>query len=140
MSRLVPLTKVVIAGNKGGTGKTTIAALLTEYLTYQGKRVNLIDTDPNQVLYLTEDMVGPPYDADNLDTRGFANMKLGQFDRAIADYSDALDSDPKLATSIYGRGIARLKKGDRRGSADIASAQAIKSDIAEEFTRYGLRP
>jgi len=50
MSRLVPLTKIVITGNKGGTGKTTIAALLTEYLAYRGKRVNLIDTDPNQAL------------------------------------------------------------------------------------------
>jgi len=50
MSRLVPLTKIVITGNKGGTGKTTIAALLTEYLTYQKKKVNLIDTDPNQAL------------------------------------------------------------------------------------------
>ncbi|CAI2180943.1 665_t:CDS:2 [Funneliformis geosporum] len=39
MSRLVmPLTKIVITGNKGGTGKTTIAALLTEYLTSQNKK------------------------------------------------------------------------------------------------------
>ena len=50
MSRPVPLIKIVITGNKGGTGKTTIAALLTEYLTYQKKKVNLIDTDPNQAL------------------------------------------------------------------------------------------
>ena len=50
MSRPVSLTKIVITGNKGGTGKTTIAALLTEYLTYQKKKVNLIDTDPNQAL------------------------------------------------------------------------------------------
>jgi cellulose biosynthesis protein BcsQ len=48
MSRLVPLIKIVITGNKGGTGKTTIAALLTEYLNYQKKRVNLIDTDPQR--------------------------------------------------------------------------------------------
>ena len=27
---------------------------------------NHIQTDPNQLLYLTEDMVGPPYDADNM--------------------------------------------------------------------------
>jgi MinD-like ATPase involved in chromosome partitioning or flagellar assembly len=48
MSRLVPLIKIVITGNKGGTGKTTIAALLAEYLIYQKKKVNLIDADPNQ--------------------------------------------------------------------------------------------
>jgi len=50
MSRPVSLTTIVITGNKGGTGKTTIAALLAEYLTYQKKKVNLIDTDPNQAL------------------------------------------------------------------------------------------
>ncbi|RHZ35891.1 ParA family protein [endosymbiont GvMRE of Glomus versiforme] len=51
MSRLVmPLTKIVITGNKGGTGKTTIAALLAEYLNHQNKKVQLIDTDPNQAL------------------------------------------------------------------------------------------
>ena len=44
LSRPVSLTKIVITGNKGGTGKTTIAALLAEYLTYQKKKVNLIDT------------------------------------------------------------------------------------------------
>jgi len=51
MSRPVSsLTKIVITGNKGGTGKTTISALLAEYLNYQKKKVNLIDTDPNQAL------------------------------------------------------------------------------------------
>src|ERR1043166_3650640 len=54
MSRLVmpKLTKIVITGNKGGTGKTTIAALLADYLLFQNqkKKVNLIDTDPNQAL------------------------------------------------------------------------------------------
>jgi cellulose biosynthesis protein BcsQ len=47
MSKLI---KVVITGNKGGTGKTTLTALLTEYLTYQKKKVNLIDSDANQAL------------------------------------------------------------------------------------------
>lgn len=51
MSRPVPLTKIVLTGNKGGTGKTTITALLAEYLIYQGQKVNLIDTDPNQALH-----------------------------------------------------------------------------------------
>ena len=50
MSRPVSLIKIVITGNKGGTGKTTIAALLAEYLNYQNKKVQLIDTDPNQAL------------------------------------------------------------------------------------------
>jgi tetratricopeptide (TPR) repeat protein len=80
-----------------------------------------------------------PYDADYLDTRGFVNLKLGQLDRAVADYSDALDINPKLSSSLYGRGLARQKKGDKRGSADIAAAKAINADIAAVFARYGVK-
>ncbi|CAG8508113.1 22671_t:CDS:2, partial [Racocetra persica] len=45
---LMDCYRQIITGNKGGTGKTTIAALLAEYLIYQKKKVNLIDADPNQ--------------------------------------------------------------------------------------------
>jgi tetratricopeptide (TPR) repeat protein len=81
-----------------------------------------------------------PDAADVLDTRGFVQLKLGQTDSAIKDYDAALKIDPKLAGSLYGRGLAKARKGDRNGSsADIAAAKAIKSDIAEEFARYGVR-
>ena len=78
---------------------------------------------------------------DVLDTRGFVNLKLNQFDNAIKDYDAALKGDPKLAGSLYGRGLAKLRKGDRNGgTADIDAAKGIKADIAEEFARYGLKP
>jgi len=79
--------------------------------------------------------------AEVLDTRGFVYLKLGQSDNAIKDFDAALKGDPKLAGSLYGRGLAKLRKGDRNGgSTDMAAAKAIKSDIAEEFSRYGLKP
>ena len=82
-----------------------------------------------------------PDAADVLDTRGFVQLKLGQTDNAIKDFDAALKIDPKLAGSLYGRGLAKARKGDRGGaSTDIAAAKAIKSDIGEEFARYGLRP
>jgi tetratricopeptide (TPR) repeat protein len=37
-----------------------------------------------------------PNDARNLDTRGFANFKLGEHNHAIADYDAALKIDPRL--------------------------------------------
>jgi hypothetical protein len=44
------------------------------------------------------------------------------------------------AGMLYGRGLAKARKGDRNGgTADIATAKAIKSDIADEFARYGLK-
>jgi tetratricopeptide (TPR) repeat protein len=43
-------------------------------------------------------------------------MKMGQFDTAIDDYNSALRFEPKLASALYGRGLAKLKKGDNVGS------------------------
>ena len=42
------IRKIVVTNEKGGTGKSTLACLLVEYLTHQKKKVQLIDTDPIQ--------------------------------------------------------------------------------------------
>ncbi len=79
--------------------------------------------------------------SDVLDTRGFVYLKLNQIDNAMKDYDAALKLDPKLAGALYGRGIARTRKGDKNGgTTDINAAKAIRADIAEEFARYGLKP
>ena len=49
--------------------------------------------------------------ADVLDTRGFVYLKLGQTDNAIKDFDAALKGDPKLAGSLYGRGLAKTPQG-----------------------------
>ena len=91
-------------------------------------------TDCNAALKIKPDA------ADVLDTRGFVYLKLGQTENAIKDYDAALKLNPKLAGSLYGRGLAKTRKGDRNGgTADVMLAKSIKSDIAEEFARYGLR-
>ena len=65
---------------------------------------------------------------------------MGQFDSAIADYSSALRLKPKLASALYGRGLAKLKKGDAAGgNADLAAAKAINATIADDFAHYGVR-
>ena len=75
-----------------------------------------------------------------VDSRAFTYLKMRQWDSAIADYDSALRHDPKMATSLYGRGLARVNKGDRSGrNADIAAAKAIKPAIAEEFAHYGVQ-
>jgi hypothetical protein len=51
----------------------------------------------------------------------------------------ALRIDPKLANALYGRGLAKLRRGETSsGAEDIAAAKAL-IDIAEEFARYGVR-
>jgi len=59
-------------------------------------------------------------------------------DWALADHFQRCVS-PKIASALYGRGLARMKKGDRAaGEADFTAAKALKSDIVAEFSRYGV--
>jgi len=79
-------------------------------------------------------------DAATYDSRGLVYLKLGQYDMAIEDYSSALRLEPGMASALYGRGMARLKKGERAaGEADIATAKALKATIITDFSRYGIQ-
>ena len=65
---------------------------------------------------------------------------MGEWVSAIDDFSSALQLEPKLASSLYGRGLAKLKRGDPTGgNADVAAAKEIEADIAEQFVRYGVQ-
>jgi len=56
-----------------------------------------------------------------------------------SDYSSALQHQPRLATSLYGRGLAKLKGDAAGGKADMAAATAIDSNIVSDFARYGVQ-
>ena len=98
-----------------------------------GRELQQALSDCNQALKIK------PGSADVLDTRGVVYLKLNQNDNALKDFDAALKLEPKLASSLYGRGVIRLRKGDRGGDADINAAKSIKSDIAQELSRYGVR-
>jgi tetratricopeptide (TPR) repeat protein len=74
------------------------------------------------------------------DSLGLVHLKLGNYDQAIANYDAALKIDPNYASALYGRGTAKLKKGDNSGgNSDIASAKAIQSNIADRFVAFGVK-
>jgi tetratricopeptide (TPR) repeat protein len=81
------------------------------------------------------------------DSRGYANLRLGNFDDAIKDYTKAIESHPQ-AFSFFGRGLARIAKnqvaeGDKdqlaEGDADIAEARKRDADIEQTMAKFGLR-
>jgi tetratricopeptide (TPR) repeat protein len=83
-----------------------------------------------------------PNFADALDSRGFVNLKLGYYKKAIADYTAALSQfrGAKRASALYGRGIAKRRSGNLAGAkTDINAARALKPAIADEFASYGVR-
>jgi tetratricopeptide (TPR) repeat protein/predicted aspartyl protease len=76
-----------------------------------------------------------------LDSRGFVQLRLGDYDKAIADYDAALRLRPDNAWSLYGRGVAKIRKNTRdAGEADIANAVKIAPKIAEQFEARGITP
>lgn len=74
------------------------------------------------------------------DSRGFVNLKMKNAAAAIADYDEAIKSDPTLGSSFYGRGLAKQMRGDRLdGDADLAVAKKLTPTIAEQFAKWGVK-
>ena len=73
--------------------------------------------------------------------RGLVKLRLGQWDPAIADYSAALALEPRDYRSLFGRGVARLRKGEREaGDRDLAAARRYSFDVDSEYRDAGLVP
>jgi Flp pilus assembly protein TadD len=50
----------------------------------------------------------------------------GDFDKAIADYTEAIRLNPQCAEAHYGRGVAYEKKGEKaKAEADFAQAKKL---------------
>jgi tetratricopeptide (TPR) repeat protein len=90
--------------------------------------------DCNESLRLRSD------DIATLNSRAVTYLKLGQFDSAIADYDSSLRRDPKGAQALYGRGLAKQKKGDAAGGeTDMTAAKAIAANIGADFAGWNVK-
>jgi tetratricopeptide (TPR) repeat protein len=77
-----------------------------------------------------------PNAAHILGYRGLVYLRLELPETAISDYSAALETEPKNAEYLYGRGEARIRNGDVEGGKDdIAAARAINPKVGEEFAK-----
>ena len=64
-----------------------------------------------------------------------------RLEKAIADYNEALKINPKIAWSLYGRGLAELRKGMTvQAEADIAAAKALAPHLPELAQGIGVSP
>jgi tetratricopeptide (TPR) repeat protein len=74
-------------------------------------------------------------------SRGVVRLRLGDYDKSIADFDAALALRPNGAWSLYGRGIAKLRRGrTAEGGADMSAAAAVTPTIAADFARRGITP
>lgn len=74
-----------------------------------------------------------------IDSRAMVLLQMERYPEAAAEYERALASEPDLAASNYGRGLARLAMGDAGGREDIARALARDIDAAEDFAVFQAR-
>jgi tetratricopeptide (TPR) repeat protein len=78
---------------------------------------------------------------DALDSRGLVYLRLGNADRATSDYEASLRANPTNAWSLYGLGLAELRRGKQeKGHAHLQAAIAAAPEIAESFKKMGLEP
>jgi tetratricopeptide (TPR) repeat protein len=64
---------------------------------------------------------------------------MGRWDEALADYSSALRLSPSRASSLYGRGLAKLRSGQAAdANADLSAAAALNPKVKDDFARYGV--
>lgn len=76
-----------------------------------------------------------------LANRGFVRLRLGAFDKAIADFDDALKLQPKSARALYGRGVAKIQTNRAKGGeSDIDGAVKLAPGIKGGMQRFGLAP
>jgi tetratricopeptide (TPR) repeat protein len=70
--------------------------------------------------------------------RGFAYKSKGQWDRAIADFSEAIRLNPDFDAAFNNRGNAYYGKGQfDRAIKDYDEAIRLKPDLAEAFSNRG---
>lgn len=68
--------------------------------------------------------------------RGIAYSEKGEVERAIEDYTKAIELNPKFAEAYYQRGIAYRIKGDYKlAIADYTKAIDLKPDDADAYYR-----
>ena len=75
------------------------------------------------------------------DSRGFVYFRKGDMTKAVADYDAALSLQPRMAETLYKRGLAKNRKGDAvGGKSDIAAALRLDAHAGDDMNEIGLRP
>ncbi|WP_374547125.1 tetratricopeptide repeat protein [Rhodoblastus sp.] len=82
-----------------------------------------------------------PNNPPTLDSLGFIYIKLEKYNDAIANFDKAIEFAPVMPSPYYGRGIAKLRTGDKVGGmADIAQAKKLLPNIEEIYSKTGVTP
>jgi hypothetical protein len=74
-------------------------------------------------------------------SRSLVFLRLGEYDKSIADYDASLKVNAKNAWSLYVRGIDKVREHKAaEGQADMDQVALIWPQVADEFNRRGIAP
>jgi tetratricopeptide (TPR) repeat protein len=92
------------------------------------------------VLLLSPAMPGQsPNPGEQYYRSGIAKKANGDLDGAIADYTRAININPRYAAAYVNRGVARKAKGDLKGAiADYDRAISLNPRLKEAYNNRGL--
>ena len=80
-----------------------------------------------------------PGSTNALTARALLYLKLGRWPEAEHDFGQVIEADRRDAGAPFGRGLARIRQGDRAGGErDLAAARRLRFDVEDEFVRLGL--
>jgi tetratricopeptide (TPR) repeat protein len=103
----------------------------TKMLNGQSYSAALVDCD--RAIHLD------PANANAYDSKGFVLLRMNRFRSSIASFDEALRRKPKLASSLFGRSLAKLHLHDLSAAKDLATAKLIDPAIESHFLRYGFK-
>jgi Flp pilus assembly protein TadD len=113
------------------TRSNGLAKMATLYLHNQNFTAKAIE-------YLDEAIALSPRSADLYNMRGIAYSKLGDADRADADFRKVSELSPRAAEAHMNRGVDFIRQGDYDRAIDaLKHATTIKPKLATAFSNLG---
>jgi len=117
-------------------------ALRAESLNALIKRCNDAGESHQRVESCTQLLTSKGFDTSDrahiFNNRGIAYDELKEFDKAIADYDQAIALKPDFSWAYHNRGIAHRRRGDiEKAIADHTEALRLDPDFAEAFNSRG---
>ncbi|HET9468696.1 MAG TPA: tetratricopeptide repeat protein [Vicinamibacterales bacterium] len=131
-TRVIELSRT---GTGNGTATGTLIALIDRGVCYEKSgRDDLAVKDYSAHLEID------PRSQYGLEVRGALHFRARQYDRALADFAQALIVNPSSPTALYGRGMVKRMTGDVRGGEDdIETARAMRPRVVEQMAERGVK-